>query len=135
MVLCPHISSEQWSPISLCHIWSDSQFVLHCRAPIKDDSTNTRKSTCSSFLAPLQQNDKASCPGKAHTCSAEPRRTTVCFCYTLRAGKVKLHCQLDFLHKMGAVCGQRITKALFVRTWTLQCTLIPPATPLHGHAM
>lgn len=49
MVLCPHISSEQWSPISLCHIWSDSQFVLHCKAPIKDDSTNTRQSTCSSF--------------------------------------------------------------------------------------
>lgn len=26
-------------------------------------------------------------------------------------------------------------RALFVRTWTLQCTLIPPAAPLHGHAM
>lgn len=48
-MLCPHISSQQWSPISLCHIWSDSQFVLHCRAPIKDDGTNTRQSTCSSF--------------------------------------------------------------------------------------
>lgn len=40
---CAHILSEQWSPISLCHIWSDSQFVLHCKAPIEDDST------CSSF--------------------------------------------------------------------------------------
>lgn len=26
-------------------------------------------------------------------------------------------------------------RAFFVRTWTLECTLIPPATPLHGHAM
>lgn len=45
------------------------------------------------FLASLQQNDKAPCPGKACTCSAEPRRTTAFFHFTLRAGKVKLHCQ------------------------------------------
>lgn len=26
-------------------------------------------------------------------------------------------------------------RALLVRTWTPECTLTPPATPLHGHAM
>lgn len=45
------------------------------------------------FLAPLWQNDKAPCPGKSRTYSAEPGRTTAPFCLTLGAGKVRLHCQ------------------------------------------
>lgn len=72
--------------------------------------------------------------GKAHTCSAEPRRTIVFFCYILRAGKVKLRCQqLDFLHKMGAICGQRITEPFswghgpFSAHWS---PLPPPCTDM-----
>lgn len=110
VVLCPHISSEQWSPIGPCHIWSDSQFVLHCKTLIKDGSTNTRQSTCSSFWHLCNRMTKPPVQEGTHLlCWAQ--ETTVFFRFTLRAGKVKLSCQqLDFLHKMGAVCGQRITE-------------------------
>lgn len=133
MVLCPHISSEQWGPISLCHIWSNSQFVLHCRAPTKDDGTNTRQSTCSSFWHLCNRMTKPHV--QARTCSAEPRRTTTFFVSHLEQARSNCIASSWFSAQNGNCMtgwGPNTYRALLVRTWTFQCTMIshhhlPPA--------
>lgn len=88
------------------------------------------------FLAPLQQKDKAPCPGKAHTCPAEPRRTTALLVshsdQTPIAGKVKLRFQqLIFCTKweLRGWPGARRSQGPFSEDMDLSVHNEPPAPP------